>query len=151
MNAVAGQFCESKGKILLPPETAAGIRSIFFSLFGGPAKLDLWLTRIADELADAGNPRTRPLPLPMADIPVALQQSWMHRPREVVDMLLERLHDLSVWGYTVQIFRRGKVFQAMVVDQSSGHLMEVAEGSELEGLIPISLSNATNRSTDKAP
>jgi hypothetical protein len=51
-----------------------------------------------------------------------------------VDMLLERLHDLSVWGYTVKIIRRGKVFQAMVVDQTSGHLMEDAEGFELEGL-----------------
>ncbi len=134
MNAVSDQFCKSRTKILLPPETAVGIRSIFFSLFGGPAQLDAWLTGIADVLANAGNPRTRPLPLPMADIPVAWQ-SWMYRPGEVVDMLLERLHDLSVWSYTVKIFRRGKVFQAMVVDQSSGHLMEAAEGSELEGLI----------------
>ena len=122
MNPGTEQFCGSKTKILLPPETAAGIRSIFFSLFGGPAQLDAWLTGIADALADAGNPRTRPLPLPMADIPVAWQ-SWMHRPGEVVDMLLERLHDLSVWGYTVKIIRRGKVFQAMVVgpDQRSSH------------------------------
>jgi hypothetical protein len=133
MNTVADQFCGSRTKILLPPETAAGIRSIFFSLFGGPARLDAWLTGIADALADAGNPRTRPLPLPLADIPVAWQ-SWMHRPGEVVDMLLERLHDLSVWGYTVEIVRRGKVFRAMVVDQTSGHLMEVAEGSGLEDL-----------------
>jgi hypothetical protein len=133
MNAGTGQFCGSRTKILLPPETAAGIRSIFFSLFGGPAKLDAWLTGIADALADAGNPGTRPLPVTMADIPVAWQ-SWMHRPGEVVDMLLERLHDLPVWGYTVKIVRRGKVFQAMVSDQTSGHLMEVAEGFELEGL-----------------
>jgi len=133
MNAVADRFGESRSKILLPPETAAGIRSIFFSLFGGPAQLDAWLTGIADALADAGNPRTRPLPLPMADIPMAFQ-SWMHRPGEVVDMLLERLHDLSVWGYTVQIFRRGEGFQGMVSDQTSGHLMEAAEGSEIEGL-----------------
>jgi hypothetical protein len=134
MNAVTGQFCGSRTKILLPPETAAGIRSIFFSLFGGPARLDAWLTGIADVLADAGNPRTRPLPLPMADIPVAWQ-SWMHRPGEVVDMLLERLHDLSVWGYTVRIVRRGEGFQAMAWDQTSGHLVEAAEGSEIEGLI----------------
>jgi hypothetical protein len=133
MNPGTEQFYGSKKKILLPPETAAGIRSIFFSLFGGPAQLDAWLTGIADALADAGNQRTRPLPLPMVDIPVAWQ-SWMHRPGEVVDMLLERLHDLSVWGYTVKIIRRGKAFQAMVVDQTSGHLMEVAEGFELEGL-----------------
>jgi hypothetical protein len=133
MKPVTDQFCGSKGKILLPPETAAGIRSIFFSLFGGPAKLDLWLTGIADALADAGNPGTRLLPLNVAAIPVAWQ-SWMHRPREVVDMLLERLHDLSVWGYMVKIVRRGKVFRAMVLDQTSGHLMEVAEGFDLEGL-----------------
>jgi len=133
MNTVADQFCASKAKILLPPETATGIRSIFFSLFGGPAQLDVWLTGIADVLADTGNQRTRPLPSPMADIPMAWQ-SWMHRPREVVDMLLERLHDLSVWGYTVKIIRRGQGFQAMVVDQTSGHLMEAAEGSDLDSL-----------------
>jgi len=133
MNKVADQSCENKAKILLPPETAAGIRSIFFSLFGGPARLDAWLTGIADALADAGNPGTRPLPMNVAAIPVAFQ-SWMHRPGEVVDMLLERLHDLSVWSYTVKIVRRGKVFQSMVSDQTSGHLLEVAEGFELEGL-----------------
>ena len=134
MNAGTGQFCGSRTKILLPPETAAGIRSIFFSLFGGPDQLDLWLTRIADALADIGNPGTRLLPLPMANIPMAWQ-SWMHRPGEVVDMLLERLHDLSVWGYTVKIIRRGQGFQAMVSDQTSGHLMEAAESSDLDSLI----------------
>jgi len=133
MNAAADRFDESISKILLPPETTAGIRSIFFSLFGGPAQLDAWLTGIADALADAGNPGTRPLLLPLADIPVAFQ-SWMHRPREVVDMLLERLHDLSVWGYTVKIIRREKVFQAMVMDQTSGHLLEAAEGFDLDAL-----------------
>jgi len=133
MNAVTAQFCGSRTKILLPPETAAAIRSIFFSLFGGPAQLDAWLTGIADALADAGNPRTRPLPVTMADIPVAWQ-SWMHRPGEVVDMLLERLHDLSVWGYTVKIVRREEGWRVSVIDQLSGHVLEEAADSDLESL-----------------
>jgi hypothetical protein len=58
----------------------------------------------------------------------------MHRPREVVDLLLERLHDFSVWGYTVKIMRRGRVFQARVFDQASGHLVEEVEGPDPENL-----------------
>ncbi len=118
---------------LLPPEALEGMRSIFFTLFGSPAKLDCWLTRMADELADARNPAVRPVSLDAGVIPVAFQ-SWMQRPREVVDLLLERLHDFSVWGYTVKIMRRGKVFQARVLDQASGHMVEEVEGPDPERL-----------------
>jgi len=118
---------------LLPPKALEGLRSIFFTLFGSPAKLDCWLTRMADELADTGNPKARPVSLDATVIPAAFQ-SWMHRPREVVDLLLERLHDFSVWGYTVKIMRRGKVFEARVLDQASGHLVEEVEGPDPESL-----------------
>jgi hypothetical protein len=117
----------------LAPEAVEGMRSIFFTLFGTPEKLDCWLTRMADELADGGNPLVRPVPLDATVIPAAFQ-SWMHRPREVVDLLIERLHDFSVWGYTVKIMRRGKVFQASVLDQASGHVVEEVESSEPEDL-----------------
>lgn len=109
------------------------MRSIFFTLFGSPAKLDCWLTRMADELADSGNPKVRPVSLDATVIPAAFQ-SWMHRPREVVDLLLERLHDFSVWGYTVRIARQEGIFKAGVFDQASGHLVEEAESLDEGGL-----------------
>jgi hypothetical protein len=131
--SIPGQIEAAQKHGLLPPEALEGLRSIFFTLFGSPAKLDCWLTRIADELADAWNPAVRPVSLDTGVIPVAFQ-SWMHRPREVVDLLLDRLHDFSVWGYTVKIMRRGKVFQAMVLDQASGHLVEEVESPDPESL-----------------
>lgn len=118
---------------LLPPEALEGMRSIFFTLFGSPAKLDCWLTRMADELADAENRAVRPVSLDVAVIPVAFQ-AWMHRPREVVDLLLERLHDFSVWGYTVKIMQTGTICTARVFDQASGHLVEEVEGPDPENL-----------------
>ncbi|MFZ5451610.1 MAG: hypothetical protein ACOZF2_07040 [Thermodesulfobacteriota bacterium] len=131
--SIPNQIAAAQEHGLLPPDAVEGLRSIFFSLFGSPAKLDYWLTRMADELADAGNPAVRPVSLDATAIPVAFQ-SWMHRPREVVDLLLERLHDFSVWGYTVKIMRRGKIFQAMVLDQASGHVVEEAESPESDNL-----------------
>jgi hypothetical protein len=131
--SIPGQIEAARKHGLLPPEALEGMRSIFFTLFGSPAKLDCWLTRIADELADAGNPVVRPVSLDATVIP-AVFQAWMHRPREVVDLLLERLHDFSVWGYTVKIMRQGKVFQARVLDQASGHLVEEAENPDPENL-----------------
>ena len=90
-------------------------------------------TRMADELVDAENPAVRPVSLDATVIPAAFQ-SWMHRPREVVDYLLERLQDFSVWGYTVRIMRQGKSFKAMILDQASGHLVEEVEGPDPESL-----------------
>jgi len=131
--SIPGQIEAARKHGLLPPEALEGLRSIFFSLFGSPAKLDCWLTRMADELANAGNPAVRPVSLDATAIPVAFQ-SWMHRPLEVVDLLIERLHDFSVWGYTVKIMRRGKVFEVRVLDQASGHLVEEVEGPDPEVL-----------------
>jgi len=132
--SIPGQIEAARKHGLLPPEAMEGIRSIFFTLFGSPAKLDCWLTRIADELADAGNPLVRPVSLDATVIPAAFQV-WMHRPREVVDLLLERLHDFSVWGYTVNIAGQGGIFKARVFDRDSGHLVEEAEGPESENLV----------------
>jgi hypothetical protein len=134
--SIPGQIEVARKHGLLPPEALEGLRALFFTLFGSPAKLDCWLTRMADELADAGNPAVRPVSLDAAVIPTAFQ-AWMHRPREVVDLLLERLHDFSVWGYTVEIMRRGEVFEARVLDQASGHLVEEAESPEPDNLVQL--------------
>jgi hypothetical protein len=131
--SIPSQIAAAQENGLLPSEAVEGMRSIFLSLFGSPAKLDCWLTRMADELADARNPAVRPVSLDVGVIPVAFQ-SWMHRPREVVDLLLERLHDFSVWGYTVKIMQTETTYTARVFDQNSGHLVEEAEGPEPESL-----------------
>lgn len=131
--SIPGQIEAARKNGLLPPEALEGLRSIFFTLFGSPAKLDCWLTRMADELADTGNPKARPVSLDATVIPAAFQ-SWMHRPREVVDALLERLHDFSVWGYTVKIMKTKKTCTARVFDQTGGHLVEELEGEDSENL-----------------
>jgi hypothetical protein len=119
---------------LLPPEAVEGMRSIFLSLFGSVVKLDCWLTRMADELADHKNTNIRPISLHATVIPAAFQV-WMHRPREVVDLLLERMHDFSVWGYTVKIMHGGESYEARVFDQASGHILEAVEGADAERLL----------------
>ncbi|MDI6853008.1 MAG: hypothetical protein QME75_05310 [Deltaproteobacteria bacterium] len=131
--SIPGQIEAARKHGLLPPEALEGMRSIFFTLFGSPAKLDCWLTRMADELADAGNPAVRPVSLDATVIPAAFQ-AWMHRPLEVVDLLLERLHDFSVWGYTVKIMQTETTYTARVFDQASGHLVEEVEGPDPESL-----------------
>ena len=131
--SIPGQIEAARKHGLLPPDALAGLRSIFFSLFGSPAKLDCWLTRMADELADTGNPKARPVSLGATVIPAAFQ-AWMHRPREVVDLLLERLHDFSVWGYTVKIMQTETTYTARVFDQNSGHSVEEVEGPDPERL-----------------
>jgi hypothetical protein len=84
-------------------------------------------------LAEDGNPAVRPVSLDATVIPAAFQ-AWMHRPREVVDLLLERLHDFSVWGYTVKIGRQEGIFKARVFDQASSHLVEEVHGPDPESL-----------------
>ena len=64
----------------IPPELMEQMRGMFLTLFGGQEKLDCWLTRIADELADSGNPKLRPLALDPTVIPAEFQ-SLMHRPQ----------------------------------------------------------------------
>jgi hypothetical protein len=104
---------------------AGDTSTVFCSFFGGSARLDLWLTRIADDLANPDDPRVRPLPL--TNVPLFFQ-TMMNRPREVVDMLLEQLHDMAIWSYTVKITGSGDCARALVIDQTSGHLLEEVGG-----------------------
>jgi len=118
----------------IPPELMERVRGMFLALFGGKAKLDCWLTRIADELADADNPANRPIKLDPSLIPEEFQ-SVMHRPKEVVDLIVERLDSLSVFGYTAKIIEQGEVYLAIISDQASGHVIEEAAGPEPDSLI----------------
>jgi len=104
----------------VPDEAAANMRSLFFSMFGGPDRLDCWLNDTADELATAGPemPAAMVLPLPL--------QTLALKPREVLDTLLDKLHGLKVWEYDL----KKEQGLAKVYDRTSGHLVEEA-GLEL--------------------
>lgn len=118
----------------IPPELMERMRGMFLTLFGGKEKLDCWLTRLADELADSGNPALRPIRLAQSAVPKEFQ-SLMHRPREVIDLIVEKLDSLSVFGYTAKIIKQGEASLAIVSDQASGHVIEEAAGPELDSLI----------------
>ena len=118
----------------IPPELMERVRGMFLTLFGGKEKLDCWLTRIADELADADNPAIRPIRLDSSLIPEEFQ-SVMHRPKEVVDLIAQRLDSLSVFGYTAKIIKLGEVYLVIMSDQASGHVIEEAAGPEPDNLI----------------
>ena len=118
----------------IPSDLMERVRGMFSSLFGGKAKLDCWLTRIADELADAGNPAIRPIRLDPSLIPEEFQ-SVMHRPKEVVDLIVERLDSLSVFGYTAKINKQSETSLAIVSDLASGHVIEEAAGTDPDNLI----------------
>lgn len=100
----------------IPEDIAANLRSLFFSLFGGPDKLDCWLNRSADELASMG-----PVPTAIA-LSLPMQTLALH-PKEVLDTLLEKLHDLKVWEYDLKI----EPGLLRVYDRTSGHLVEEAD------------------------
>ncbi|MFZ5451457.1 MAG: hypothetical protein ACOZF2_06260 [Thermodesulfobacteriota bacterium] len=91
--------------------------SLIAVLFGGPEKLDCWLTKAADHLADPE--KAKPATLPVA-IPQNFQE-LMRRPKEAIDRLLEKLHELSTWGYVVRV----QGGQAEVTDALTGHVVEV--------------------------
>jgi hypothetical protein len=118
----------------IPPELMKRVRCMFLTLFGGKEKLDCWLTRISDELADADNPANRPIRLDPSLIPEEFQ-SVMHRPKEVVDLIVERLDSLSVFGYTAKVIGQGEASLAIVSDQASGHVIEEAAGPDPANLI----------------
>ena len=121
------------GQIPPPLELMERVRAMFSSLFGGKEKLDCWLTRIADELADADNPELRPINLASSGMPAEFQ-SLMHRPKEVVDHILEKLDSISVFGYTAKIIQPGEASLAIVSDQTSGHVIEEAAGPDPDSL-----------------
>ena len=123
-----------KGYGNLPPDLREQIAGPFLTMFGGRDKLDCWLTKIADQLADPGNPAIRPISLDPARFP-AEYQSWMHRPGEVVDHLLGQMDSLSIFGYTAKIVEQGEMYLAIVSDQAIGHVIEEAAGPDPDNLI----------------
>jgi hypothetical protein len=90
-------------------------------LFGGPEKLDCWLTKAADQLTDPN--LAKPVVLP--SVPQALRE-LVNRPQEALDLMLVRLDDLGIWGYTVKVVDG----LASVTDDLTGHLLEVVEIGE---------------------
>lgn len=96
------------------------------ALFGGPEKLDCWLTQAADQLADPEI--AKPTALPVA-IPESFKE-LMRRPLEVIDGLLEKLHELNTWGYEVRV--QGGL--ARVTDNLTGHVIETAPVKSPDGI-----------------
>lgn len=99
------------GQLILDQLKAeATIRSIFFSMFGGAQRLDCIITMAANEPTHA---------LPSFQLP-AFFQGLASNPRDLVDLLLDQLHDLGVWEYQLEC-DGGSV---RVIDTVTGHVIE---------------------------
>lgn len=85
-------------------------------LFGGPEKLDCWLTRAADQLADPNLAK----PVVLVSAQEALR-GLVNRPKEALELMLARLDHLGIWGYTIKV---GDGL-ATVCDDLSGHVLEM--------------------------
>lgn len=100
-------------------ELAQVVRDAIFAMHGGPIKFDLWLTDIADRVANPDAPGVR---MPEAYSYICKHaHGIMSNPRSVVDYLLETLHDVGVWEYPIQ---NGDGI-LKVMDPVSGHVIEV--------------------------
>jgi hypothetical protein len=104
-------------------QAAAEIRSLFFSLFGGAERLDCIVTQGADELAKGGV-----IP-PLFNLPLQVQ-ALASRPQELLDVLLDQLHDLGVWEYRLEWDEES----VRVFDAVSGHLIEEGDAGALSHL-----------------
>jgi hypothetical protein len=106
-------------KGLLSSEMVAGMRTLFFSMFGGPQNLDCWMTRMADAMA---SPQSAPVSLSL--VPEHFR-AWMSRPSEVIDHLLEQMHSLWTWKYCI---RSAQDDGYEVIDELTGHVLETVSG-----------------------
>ncbi len=91
------------------------------ALFGGLEKLDCFITGAADRLAESDLAK----PAVFLPIPQGLK-GLVDRPREALDLMLEKLDDLGVWGYTIRVKDR----VATVTDDLTGHVVETAHIDE---------------------
>ncbi|MBM4286894.1 MAG: hypothetical protein FJ135_01880 [Deltaproteobacteria bacterium] len=110
---------------MMPLEITANLRSLFFTMFGGPEKMDCWLSQGADALAQ-GSPA--PLHLVKAFQAFPNIREVSQNPREALDFLLDRLHELHVWDYRLE--RQGDALR--VFDEILGCLLEEAPAESLE-------------------
>ncbi|MEW6657246.1 MAG: hypothetical protein AB1424_01170 [Thermodesulfobacteriota bacterium] len=90
-------------------------------MFGGLEKLDCFITNAADQLADSDPAK----PIVFLSVPQGLRE-LVDRPWEALDLMLEKLDDLGVWGYTITV--KEKV--ATVTDDLTGHVLETASIAE---------------------
>ncbi len=86
-------------------------------LFGGLEKLDCFITNAADSLADPNLAK----PVVFLSLPQALRE-LVDRPKEALDLMLEKLDDLGTWGYTIKV----KDGLTTVTDDITGHVLETA-------------------------
>lgn len=87
------------------------------ALYGGLEKLDCFITGAADRLTDPDLGK----PAVFLSLPQGLRE-LVDRPREALDLMLEKLDDLGVWGYTIKV----KDGLAAVTDNLTGHVLETA-------------------------
>jgi hypothetical protein len=87
------------------------------ALFGGLEKLDCFITGAADQLADPNLAK----PVTFMSLPHGLRE-LVDRPKEALDLMLEKLDDLGVWSYSIKV----KDGLATVTDDLTGHVLETA-------------------------
>jgi len=91
------------------------------ALFGGLEKLDCFITGAADQLADPNLAK----PVTFMSLPHGLRE-LVDRPKEALDLMLEKLDDLGVWSYSIKV----KDGLATVTDDLTGHVLETARINE---------------------
>jgi hypothetical protein len=106
-------------KGMLSSEMVSGMRTLFFSMFGGPENLDCWMNRMADALVGP-----QPTSVPLSLIPEHFR-AWMSRPSEVIDHLLDQMHSLWTWKYLIRPAQDGSY---EVIDETTGHVVETVVG-----------------------
>lgn len=104
-------------------EMADEIRNTFFRVFGGPDKMDCWLSRVADEMAKA-----KPWGV-VSQLPPHFQ-NLLSEPKAILDSLIDRLHELRVWEYEL----RKENGLLKIFDRTSGHLIEEGSAEQMEAL-----------------
>ncbi len=87
------------------------------ALFSGLEKLDCFITGAADRLADPDLVK----PAIFLSAPQGLRD-LVDRPKEALDLMLEKMDDLGVWGYTINV----KDGLATVTDDLTSHVLETA-------------------------
>lgn len=117
----------------VPPAFIPHIRGVFLAFLGGREKLDCWLNEIADELADPENLSVQPIKIDPDIIPMNFQ-ALMHRPKEVVDILIETTEGLAVFEYRTEVKKVAGGFLAITSDQQTGHIIEETAGPDYDNL-----------------
>jgi|WetSurMetagenome_2_1015567.scaffolds.fasta_scaffold983239_2 hypothetical protein len=101
----------------IPEEVIEQVRATVFAMYGGPERLDCWLTQIADMMATPD--KVPPCSISLSMIPPEYQ-SWINHPYEVVDEIMDRMETFQLWRFRLEK-RNG---EAIVIDLHNGHVVE---------------------------